>query len=141
MVKFYWLLFRVDLAHCSNPKKEKIINLFSNTLSHKFNDNKIMSKTFSVYILANKKGALYTGVTNDLLQRVSDHKKGQGSHHTRKYKINHLVYHEETSDAFTAIEREKEIKRWNRNKKLELIRTVNPQFKDLSDGWYEKEQK
>jgi putative endonuclease len=79
-------------------------------------------KTAYVYILASKKnGTLYTGVTSDLMKRLYEH---------------NLVYYEDTNDIRVAIEREKEIKGWNRIKKIKLIESVNPEWKDISEDWY-----
>ena len=90
---------------------------------------------YYVYILANKTNvAVYTGITNDLIRRVFEHK-----HHmvpdsfTAKYSIDKLVYYEQTSDVLSAIEREKQIKSWKRKKKNELVETMNPQWLDLFD--------
>lgn len=89
--------------------------------------------SFFIYILANKSGVLYLGVTNDLTKRLSEHQyKFNDKSFTAKYQINRLIYFEEFNDIRFAIAREKQIKNWNRKKKLDLIRTLNPTFKDLS---------
>lgn len=72
-------------------------------------------------------------MTNDLVRRVYEHKKKLVKGFTAKYNINKLVYYEVTDDIRSAIEREKQLKRWNRGKKLTLIMTKNPLFKDLYD--------
>ena len=95
-----------------------------------------MSKTYYVYIMTNRSKTLYTGMTNDLRRRVYEHKTGQGSIFTRKYNIKYLVYYEETPDVNTAIAREKQIKGWLRRKKIALIEAHNPEWKDLSEGWF-----
>ena len=89
-----------------------------------------------VYILTNKNHTvLYTGVTSDLIRRVYEHK-----HHlyqdsfTAKYKVERLIYFEETSDMNAAIEREKQIKSWKRDRKVALIMKSNPRWIDLYDG-------
>ena len=87
---------------------------------------------YHVYILANPSGVLYTGVTNHLERRVAQHKQQQQSGFTKKYEVVRLVYFEAYGDIRNAISREKQIKRWRREKKLALIRTVNPKFLDLS---------
>lgn len=80
------------------------------------------------------KTVLYTGVTNDLLRRVSEHKSGHDSRSfTAKYKLNQLVYFEETTDVVSAIEREKQIKGGSRHKKFKLINSFNPKWNDLTD--------
>ena len=95
-----------------------------------------MSKTYYVYIMTNRSKTLYTGVTNDLRRRVYEHKTGQGSTFTSKYNIKRLVYYEETPDVNAAIAREKQIKGWLRRKKIALIEAHNPEWKDLSEGWF-----
>ena len=88
--------------------------------------------SYYVYILASKRnGTLYIGVTNYLSKRVSQHKIGEVDGFTKKYKIDNLVYFEETSDINAAITKEKQIKKWNRNWKLRLIEEKNPDWKDL----------
>ena len=94
-------------------------------------------KHFYVYIMTNHSRTLYTGVTNDLLRRVFEHKSGTGSVFTSKYKVNQLVYFETSSDIKAALEREKQIKGWLRAKKIALIESVNPGWQDLSADWYE----
>jgi putative endonuclease len=93
-------------------------------------------KEYFVYILANKSGLLYVGVTNDLMQRLFQHKNKVNDGFTKKYNINRLVYFEITDDVTAAIAREKQIKGMLRSKKLELIKTMNPGFIDLSEDWY-----
>jgi putative endonuclease len=74
---------------------------------------------------------LYTGVTNDLARRVYEHTHKLVPGFTSRYNVNRLVYYEETSNIRSAIEREKEIKGWKRERKVELIRDMNPQWEDL----------
>lgn len=76
----------------------------------------------------------YIGVTNDLERRVVEHKNGM-SVFTSKYKLFDLVYYEVISDIKTAISREKQLKRWHRGWKINLIKSFNPEFKNLSEGW------
>ena len=92
-------------------------------------------RQFYVYIMTNRSRTLYTGVTNDLLRRVQEHKVGRGSSFTSKYRITRLVYFEETESIDTALAREKEIKGWSRTKKVKLIVDTNPEWLDLSDQW------
>jgi len=87
-----------------------------------------------VYILANKLGMLYTGVTNDLVRRIHKHKKMEGF--TKKYNIGKLVFFESTNDVTAAITREKQIKGMLRSKKVELVKAMNPKFVDLSEDWF-----
>lgn len=96
-------------------------------------------KTYYVYIMSSKKGTLYTGMTNDLERCVYEHKQKLVEGFTKKYNITRLIYYEDTNDVNEAIAREKQIKGWRRNKKLTLIRTLNPTFEDLSEDWFEIE--
>ena len=93
-------------------------------------------KQYYAYIMTNRSRTLYVGVTNDLVRRVYEHKNRMVDGFTKRYHLTILVYYEETGDIQSAIEREKQIKGWLRNKKIALIESVNPQWKDLSDGWY-----
>ena len=97
-------------------------------------------KTYFVYIMTNRSKTLYTGVTGNLIQRVRQHKTGVGSGFTAKYKLDRLVYFERFEDIGNAIEREKQIKSWLRSKKITLIVSVNPAWRDLSRVWYERHQ-
>jgi putative endonuclease len=74
---------------------------------------------------------LYIGVTNDLIRRVYEHKQHVVKGFTEKYNVTKLVYFEQTNDAYTAIGREKQLKRWRREKKNKLIDTINPEWSDL----------
>ncbi|HEX2897572.1 MAG TPA: GIY-YIG nuclease family protein [candidate division Zixibacteria bacterium] len=92
-----------------------------------------MSKRGFVYILTNKSNTvLYTGVTSDLVGRIQEHKNGTGSAFTSKYRVFKLVYYEVADDILSAIAREKQIKSWNRDRKVELINGFNPKWEDLS---------
>ncbi len=93
-------------------------------------------KHYYVYILTNKSRTLYTGVTNDLLRRVYEHKQKLVQGFTAKYNVTRLAYFEETTDVQAALAREKQIKGWLRIKKIGLIASLNPRWEDLSDGWY-----
>ena len=90
---------------------------------------------YYIYIMTNHSGTLYVGVTSDLERRVIEHKEQKIDGFTKKYKINRLVYFEETPSRRTAIEREKEIKGWKRDKKVKLIEVLNKGWKDLSKEW------
>ena len=107
-------------------------------LASKFNlpYNGVMhgSRTYYVYIMANQSRTLYVGVTNNIRRRVCQHRERFTEGFTHRYKIDTLVYFEPFGDALAAIEREKQIKRWRRNKKLQLIALSNPEWHDLSDG-------
>ena len=85
-----------------------------------------------VYIMANKQnGTLYTGVTNDLPARVWEHKNKVVDGFTKKYSVHRLVYYEVHGDRDAALMREKQIKKWNRKWKTELIEKQNPAWRDL----------
>ena len=91
-------------------------------------------KYYSVYILAGKKnGTLYVGVTSNLAKRIWEHKTKVVDGFTGKYKIDQLVYYEVFEDPENAIKREKRLKRYNRNWKLDLIEQKNPEWKDLCE--------
>lgn len=87
---------------------------------------------YYVYILTNQYNTvLYTGITNDLKQRVYEHREGFVEGFTQKYKVRKLVYYEETGDVYAAISREKQIKGGSRQKKIDLIRKTNPNWNNL----------
>jgi len=100
-----------------------------------------MQKKFYVYILTNKSGTLYVGITNDLIRRGWEHKSSVVGRNksenldelnfTARYYVDKLVYYEVFEDPTNAIAREKQIKGWSRKKKFALIKTLNPTFKDL----------
>ena len=89
---------------------------------------------YYVYIMTNRSGTLYTGVTNDLKRRVYEHKHKLIPGFTSKYAIDRLVYFDTTPDVRAAIAREKQIKKWRREKKVALIESKNRNWKDLSAG-------
>ena len=89
-------------------------------------------KQYYVYILAsNKNGTLYIGLTSNSLKRVLEHKNGQVEGFTQKYNVHSLVYYERYGDIYSAIAREKRMKKWKRERKIQLIEKVNPDWKDL----------
>jgi putative endonuclease len=89
--------------------------------------------------MASKSAVLYTGVTNDIIRRVYEHKHGETPGITSRYHVTRLVYFEEFDRATDAIDRESEIKGWVRKKKLDLIRSMNPRWKDLSADWFDQD--
>ena len=97
-------------------------------------------KTYFVYIMTNRSKTLYTGITGNLVRRVREYKSGVGSIFASKYKLDRLVYFERFEDVHNAIEREKQIKGWLRSKKIALIVSINPEWKDLSTEWVERHQ-
>jgi len=92
---------------------------------------------YSVYVLASAARVLYTGVTSNLHKRTWQHKEKIFDGFTDKFRACRLVYWESFDDVRKAIDREKQIKRWRREKKVGLIERFNPDWHDLSDGWYE----
>lgn len=95
------------------------------------------SKTYYVYIMASKRnGTLYVGVTNDLIKRAYQHKNNLADGFTKKYSVHSLVYYETTNDIKSALAREKQLKKWKRQWKLELIERDNPEWNDLAKEYY-----
>ena len=95
-----------------------------------------MSKTYAVYILTNyNQTTFYIGVTGDLQKRIWEHKNKVVEGFTKKYNVDRLVYYELTEDVESALNREKQLKRWHRQWKINLIKEMNPEFKDLSEQW------
>jgi putative endonuclease len=91
-----------------------------------------MEKIYYVYILTSKKnGTLYTGVTNNLIRRIFEHKTGEGNSFPKRYSIQSLVYFESSTDIYSAISREKQIKNWKRAWEIALIEKENPSWRDL----------
>ena len=91
---------------------------------------------YFVYIISNwNNKVIYVGVTNDIVRRISEHKNKLVDWFSKKYNLNKLVYFEETTDINVAISREKEIKKWRREKKNNLINLLNLEWKDLSESW------
>ncbi len=91
-------------------------------------------KIYCVYILTNQRnGTLYIGVTGNLKKRIWEHKKKIVGGFTKKYNTDRLIYFEQTEDVKSALLREKQLKKWNRDWKLRLIEEKNPQWKDLYD--------
>jgi putative endonuclease len=91
---------------------------------------------YYVYILTNwNNKVLYIGVTNNLERRLYEHKNALISGFTKKYKVHKLVYYDSTTDVTAAIEQEKRMKGWTRQKKIELIESINPNWNDLSSQW------
>ena len=94
-----------------------------------------MEKTYYVYLLASKSRRLYVGMTNNLERRLYEHKNKLADGFTKLYQIDRLVFFESTNDVRVAIEREKEIKKWRREKKIALIETINLLWAELSKDW------
>ena len=95
-----------------------------------------MNKTYAGYIMTNyQQTSFYIGVTGNLKKRVWEHKNKFVEGFTKRYNIDRLVYYELTDSVETAINREKQLKRWHRDWKINLIKEMNPEFKDLSTDW------
>ena len=93
--------------------------------------------TYSIYILSNKnRTTFYIGVTNVIKRRVLEHKSGKGSSFTTKCNLTDLMYHEEFDDVRLAIQREKQLKNWHRDWKINLIKNINPAMEDIASDWF-----
>lgn len=92
---------------------------------------RMIMRTYYVYIIGNARPTLYIGVTNNIIRRVLEHRSGLVGGFTNKYQLKKLLYFESTNDINVAIKREKQLKHWNREWKLELIKNMNPNFDDL----------
>jgi putative endonuclease len=92
--------------------------------------------TYSVYMVASKSRVLYIGMTNNLERRIFEHKNGVIEGFSREYRCHRLVYYESFDDVTKAINREKQLKRWNRTKKVFLIERENPTWEDLAAEWF-----
>ena len=94
-------------------------------------------KRYYVYIMASRSLTFYTGVTGDIYNRALQHRAGEIEGFTKKYNVNRLVYYETFKYVNTALAREKQIKAWTRAKRVALIKTMNPTWQDLTEGWGE----
>ena len=95
-----------------------------------------MDKAYYVYLLTNwNNRVIYVGVTSNLERRIYEHKNKLHEGFTQKYNVNKLVFYESSSDVLAAIEREKQIKHWRREKKNQLVMQMNPNWDDLSLDW------
>lgn len=96
-----------------------------------------MHKTYYVYIMASQRRVLYIGITSHIQHRVFQHKTHALGGFTAKYNVTNLVYFERYGSVMQAIRREKELKGWRREKKIALIESSNPKWRDLSYGWFQ----
>lgn len=94
------------------------------------------SRIYCVYIASNKSRAIYVGITSDLMGRMPQHRSRSLPGHTSKYRIDRLIYFETTEDVRSAVQREKQIKGWRREKKVRLIESQNPTWEDLAAKWF-----
>ena len=100
-----------------------------------------MEKSYFVYIMSNSSKMLYTGVTNDVETRVFQHKSKLIPGFTQKYNLHKLVYFEEFRNVREAIRREKQMKGWLRSRKVALIESMNPSWKDLAEDHFKSSTK
>jgi len=128
-----WQLSLGDKINVISTERSEWRNLFIQENSNQKNS----VKTLYVYIMASKSGTLYVGVTSDIKRRVYEHKQHLIPGFTDKYNVDRLLYVEQIRDPASAIRREKQIKRWRREKKVTLIDSVNPGWEDLSRDWYD----
>jgi putative endonuclease len=102
--------------------------------------SRMKEHNYSVYMVASKSRVLYIGMSNDLHRRVFEHKNDLIEGFTRHYRCHRLVYFESFDDVDKAIDRERQLKRWNRTKKEWLISQRNPTWEDLAAEWYVRHQ-
>jgi len=95
-------------------------------------------RRYYVYIMASRSLNLYAGVTDNIFRRALEDKNGRIEGFTKRYNINRLVYYEVFKYVNNAIAREKQIKAWMRAKRLDLIKSLNPTWQDLAEGWGER---
>ncbi len=117
-----------SIAIGSSNRNAKSRDLFS---ASTMNDH-----CYSVYIVASKSRVIYIGMTNDLRRRVFEHKNGLVEGFTKQYRCHRLVYYESFDDVTKGIDREKQLKRWSRVKKVWLIERRNPTWEDLAAEWF-----
>ena len=92
---------------------------------------------YFVYLLTNwDDSVLYIGVTSNLPRRLYEHRNGLADGFTKKYNVHKLVYFEQTNDVYSALSREKQLKKWSRKKKNDLVQSTNPTWRDLSKDWH-----
>ena len=96
-----------------------------------------MPRQFFVYIMSNRWRTTYVGVTNNIYRRVYQHRTGSANGFARRYEIDRLVFVESCENPYDAISREKQIKSWNRKKKIDLIESSNPGWTDMAANWFE----
>ena len=97
-----------------------------------------VERRYYVYIMASRSLTLYTGITDSVFRRALEHKNAKIEGFTKPYNVNRLVYYEVFRYVNNAIAREKQVKAWTRAKRLDLIKSANPTWQDLAEGWGEK---
>ena len=103
-----------------------------------FSGGSVVEKTYYVYIMSSQRHVIYIGVTSNIERRVFQHKAHTSAGFTDTYNVTDLVYAERYGSVTRAICREKELKKWRREKKVALIESVNPKWRDLSYDWYRR---
>ena len=96
-----------------------------------------LTHRYFTYILTNRRRNLYVGYTNNLQRRIYQHKRGLRQGFSKRHNITSLAYYEETADVLSALAREKQLKGWRRNKKIALIESLNPEWNDLAQDWFD----
>jgi putative endonuclease len=109
--------------------------LASSVESRSFLSAEMRERTYHVYIMSSPSRTLYVGVTNNLERRVLEHKENKPGSFTARYHVTSLAYYEEFGEINEAIAREKQIKIMLRSRKIELVESMNPEWKDLSKDW------
>ncbi|NMC47590.1 MAG: GIY-YIG nuclease family protein [Chloroflexi bacterium] len=94
-------------------------------------------KKYYIYIMSNLSRTLYIGITGNLYRRIYEHKNKTIPGFTERYNVTKLVYYEEFESVISAITREKQVKKWRRSKKVDLVDSMNPDWDDLSKGWFD----
>jgi putative endonuclease len=94
----------------------------------------VSQRQYFIYVLASRSQALYVGITSDLNRRLAQHRRGEGSAFAEKYRVTRLVYVEIYGFVGDALRREKQLKGWTRAKKVRLIESTNPDWRDLAEG-------
>ena len=98
-------------------------------------DDSVMERSFFVYIVSSRSGTLYIAMCNNIERRMFEHKSGEFEGFASKYHCNRLVYFERFDEVINAINREKQLKGWRREKKVALIEAMNPRWADLAEKW------
>jgi putative endonuclease len=98
-------------------------------------DKFVKEHNYSVYIVCSRSGTLYIGMTNSIYRRALQHKRGEFEGFASKYHCDRLVYYESFDNVANAIDREKQLKRWSRAKKIALLEAKNPRWEDLAEKW------
>jgi len=118
-----------------------MLNLFQHPLIIFADGMPELLYTYYVYIISNKHHTtFYVGVTNDIKRRMLEHKAGIGSSFSKKYNLTELLYYEKHDNINVAISYEKNLKNWHRQWKINLIKKVNPEMKDIAEAWFDDDQ-